>query len=114
MRSGVMRTRVRSLRPWRIVSWPAAYGLRCVETSTAVMWPSRTTSSTALPRGRIVPIPSLEGLSTNDLVMAATRRWQEAIKAAQVLGLLSEHAALSDIVAGAGQVCDGRGQRDEE
>src|SRR3990170_3958957 len=51
-----MRTSVRSLRPWRIVSCPAANGIRCVKPSKAVTSPSRTTSSTAWARFKILAI----------------------------------------------------------
>src|SRR5579871_1621737 len=47
MRSGVMRMRVSRLRPWRMISWPAAKGMRWVKPSIAMMSPSRKCSSTA-------------------------------------------------------------------
>src|SRR5512133_904734 len=42
MRSGVMRTNVRLRRPCRIISCPAAKGIRCVKPSSATVAPSRT------------------------------------------------------------------------
>src|SRR5262245_58031417 len=52
MRSGVIRIRVRCLRPWRTTSWPAACGIRWVNPSMATESPSRSTSSTASARDR--------------------------------------------------------------
>src|SRR5215472_6726143 len=37
-----MRIRCRSRRPWRMISWPAAKGIRCVKPSSARLWPSCT------------------------------------------------------------------------
>src|SRR4051794_6696591 len=47
MTSGVSRARVRSRRPWRMISWPAANPMRCVKPSMATVSPSRTRSATA-------------------------------------------------------------------
>src|SRR6266508_121882 len=47
MRSGVIRTRVRSRRRWRMISWPAANGIRWVKPSSATVSPSWTSSATA-------------------------------------------------------------------
>src|ERR671926_15272 len=46
MMSGVMRTTVRSRRRWRITSWPAATGMRCVKPSKATVSPSPISSAT--------------------------------------------------------------------
>ena len=35
--SGVIRTRVKSRRPWRMISWPAANGMRWVKPSRAII-----------------------------------------------------------------------------
>src|SRR5438445_3283581 len=51
--SGVMRTSVRFLRPWRMISWPAAKGMRWVKPSMASVWPSFTVRSTASESGMI-------------------------------------------------------------
>src|SRR3954454_23275052 len=67
-----MRTSVRSRRPWRMISWPAANGMRCVNPSRATVIPSRTCSAIAsrsstggrMPRGRV------------RCVMQLSRRWQ--------------------------------------
>src|SRR6478609_6756317 len=45
--SGVSRTSVSSRRRWRMISWPAATGIRCVKPSSATVSPSRTSSATA-------------------------------------------------------------------
>src|SRR5215475_8297132 len=45
--SGVMRTSVRSRRPWRMISWPAACGMRWVNPSRATTSPSWTWAATA-------------------------------------------------------------------
>src|ERR1019366_8853880 len=45
MRSGVIRTRVRSRRCWRMISWPAAKGMRWVNPSIASVSPSCTTAA---------------------------------------------------------------------
>src|SRR3954452_20272401 len=50
MTSGVMRTTVRSRRPWRRISWPAANGIRCVKPSSATVSPSCTCSAIASAR----------------------------------------------------------------
>src|SRR5262245_23324971 len=42
-----MRTRCRSRRPWRMISWPAANGIRCVKPSSARHAPSWTYRSIA-------------------------------------------------------------------
>src|SRR5688500_17890360 len=42
MMSGVMRTSVSPFRFWRMTSWPAAKGMRCVKPSIAIVSPSRT------------------------------------------------------------------------
>src|SRR3954468_8864686 len=67
-----MRTSVRSRRPWRMISWPAANGIRCVNPSRATVIPSRTCSAIAsrsstggrMPRGRV------------RCVMQLSRRWK--------------------------------------
>src|SRR3954453_433569 len=67
-----MRTSVRWGRPWRMISWPAANGMRCVNPSRATVIPSRTCSALAsrsstggrMPRGRV------------RCVMQLSRRWQ--------------------------------------
>src|SRR5581483_7278713 len=48
-----MRTSVRSRRPCRTISWPAACGIRCVKPSSATTSPSRTSSRTASLSGTI-------------------------------------------------------------
>src|SRR5579862_8797338 len=53
MMSGDMRTSMRSRRPWRITSCPAANGMRCVKPSIARVWPSFTKRETASARGMI-------------------------------------------------------------
>ncbi len=50
-RSGVIRTSVRSRRPRRISSCPAAWGIRWVNPSSATTSPSRTSSSIASRSG---------------------------------------------------------------
>src|SRR5215210_8309559 len=52
MRSGVIRTSVRSRRACRMISWPAANGIRCVKPSRATLSPSCTSSATASSRRR--------------------------------------------------------------
>src|SRR5579884_2892055 len=47
MRSGVMRIRHKSRFRWRIISWPAANGIRCVKPSRATDIPSCTYSAMA-------------------------------------------------------------------
>src|SRR3990172_6479730 len=42
MMSGVARHRVRSLFPWRMISWPAAKGIRCVKPARYAASPSWT------------------------------------------------------------------------
>src|SRR6202023_2717895 len=42
-----MRIRVSRLRRWRMTSWPAACGMRCVNPSIAIASPSRILASTA-------------------------------------------------------------------
>src|SRR5438874_2769781 len=37
-----MRMRCRPRRRWRMISWPAANGIRCVKPSSATLAPSRT------------------------------------------------------------------------
>src|SRR5687768_14792636 len=54
MMSGVMRTSMRSRRPWRITSCPAANGIRCVNPSIATVWPSFTCRATASDSGMIL------------------------------------------------------------
>src|SRR4029453_10737944 len=56
--SGVMRTSVRSRRPWRMISWPAAWGMRWVNPSRATTSPSCTWAATASWRGVMVATPS--------------------------------------------------------
>src|SRR5438477_1475531 len=43
---------VRRLRLWRMISWPAANGMRWVKPSIAIVSPSRMASSTASARDR--------------------------------------------------------------
>src|SRR5258706_3659523 len=52
--SGVMRTRVRPRRAWRITSCPAANGMRWVKPSIAIVWPSFTWRATASASGMIM------------------------------------------------------------
>src|SRR3954451_14428804 len=52
MTSGVMRTTVRSRRCWRMISWPAANGIRWVKPSSATVSPSWTYSAIASSRAR--------------------------------------------------------------
>src|SRR6478736_8340358 len=42
-----MRIRCRSRLPWRISSWPAANGIRCVKPSSATLAPSATCAAIA-------------------------------------------------------------------
>src|SRR6185369_15182031 len=51
--SGVMRISFRLRRFWRMISWPAAVGMRCVKPSSASVWPSFTKRRTASARGMI-------------------------------------------------------------
>src|SRR5262245_56807592 len=53
MRSGVMRISVSPLRPWRMISWPAACGMRWVKPSSATVSPSRTADVIASAREEI-------------------------------------------------------------
>src|SRR6185437_10058710 len=53
--SGVRRTTVRSVRPWRRSSWPAANGMRCVKPSRETKLPSFTSAATASGNGWILP-----------------------------------------------------------
>src|SRR5690349_11898954 len=48
-----MRTRVRSRRRCRMISWPAAKGIRWVKPSSATVSPSRTSPATASANGTI-------------------------------------------------------------
>src|SRR6185437_11939187 len=48
-----MRISVRSLRPWRMISWQAAWGMRWVKPSSAIVSPSRTASLMASARDEI-------------------------------------------------------------
>src|SRR3954454_11569363 len=52
-RSGVMRISSSSRRPWRMISCPAAKGMRCVKPSIATASPSWTRSATASAKGWI-------------------------------------------------------------
>src|SRR3954451_8989407 len=52
MTSGVIRISSRSRRPWRMISWPAANGIRCVKPSSATASPSPTSASIASGRER--------------------------------------------------------------
>src|SRR3954451_2057204 len=52
MTSGVILTTVRSRRPWRMISCPAANGIRCVKPSSATVSPSCTCSAIASPSDR--------------------------------------------------------------
>src|SRR5450631_3457698 len=52
MRSGVMRISFRPFCPWRITSWAAAKGMRCVKPSMATLLPSRRLSAIASWRER--------------------------------------------------------------
>src|ERR1700685_3340629 len=56
MRSGVIRISVRSRRRWRMISWPAADGIRWVNPSIATVSPSRTNSQIAALSSRISAI----------------------------------------------------------
>src|SRR3954470_15773789 len=56
MTSGVIRTTVRSRRPWRMISWPAANGIRCVKPSSATVSPSCTCSAMASARDSCVDL----------------------------------------------------------
>src|SRR6476660_5932261 len=47
MTSGVIRASVRSRFRWRLISWPAANGLKWVNPSIATVSPPRTSSRTA-------------------------------------------------------------------
>ena len=47
-----MRTSVRSRRPCRMISWPAANGIRCVNPSRATVSPSSTSAAIASSAGR--------------------------------------------------------------
>src|SRR6476646_11838333 len=47
MTSGVSRARVSSRLRWRMISWPAANEMRCVNPSIATVSPSRTRSAMA-------------------------------------------------------------------
>ena len=42
-----MRMRVSRRLRWRMISWPAAWGMRCVNPSMATLSPSRMVSATA-------------------------------------------------------------------
>src|SRR5712671_1932003 len=52
MMSGVILMRVRLRFLWRMISWPAALGIRWVNPSMATLSPSRMVSSTASARER--------------------------------------------------------------
>src|SRR5690349_5257539 len=52
MMSGVMRSSVRSLKPWRMASCPAACGMRWVNPSKATVSPLLRLRRTASARGR--------------------------------------------------------------
>src|ERR1700677_1034 len=62
MGSGVIRTSVRSRRRWRMISWPAADGIRWVNPSIATVSPSRTNSRIAALRSRISAIAAASTL----------------------------------------------------
>src|SRR4051794_16830865 len=51
-----MRTTVSSRRPWRMISWPAANGIRCVKPSSATVSPSCTCSAMASARDSCVDL----------------------------------------------------------
>src|SRR5262245_19091076 len=73
--SGVMRTSVRSQRPWRMISCPAACGMRWVNPSSATTSPSRTWAATASGRVALVAAPSAPPVPGRDLgVDVAPRR----------------------------------------
>src|SRR3954447_9820638 len=78
MRSGVIRISSRSRRPWRMTSWPAAKGIRCVKPSIATASPSRTSAETASGRERIcAPCARLVAMRTRRYMLSASgaSRW---------------------------------------
>src|SRR5258706_14289525 len=85
MRSGVSRARVRSRRPWRMISWPAANEMRCVKPSIATVSPSRTTSRMASAiEATFEPLTSAGGLDTRDRVSRLGRGENLAVLAGDV------------------------------
>src|SRR5665213_2653459 len=57
-----MRISVRFLRPWRMISWQAACGIRWVKPSSAIVSPSRTASLMASARDEIRAIKTASRL----------------------------------------------------
>src|SRR5215831_19625942 len=60
--SGVMRTSVRPRRPWRMISCPAANGMRCVKPSSATVCPSFTNRATASASGMIFVVMGISSM----------------------------------------------------
>src|SRR6476619_6088739 len=60
--SGVIRTRCRLRRPWRMISCAAACGMRCVKPSSASVSPSWTCSAIASRRLQIIVDLELDGI----------------------------------------------------
>ena len=77
MRSGVIRISVNPLRPWRMISWPAACGMRWVKPSSATVSPSRTADWMASAREEIRAIRNDSGWGA--VFTAANRQGQMAI-----------------------------------
>src|SRR4051795_12894359 len=103
--SGVMRTSVRSRLRWRMISCPAATGIRCVKPSSATVSPSLTRSLTASAREVIsagVRIENASSESERYQVCSLDMRTQVAIvgggPAGLMLGRLLELRGIESVV----------------
>src|SRR5689334_14862272 len=65
-----MRISVRSRLPWRMISCPAAKGIRCVKPSSATVMPSCTVVATASARERKAVIGTLSQIEKHRLARA--------------------------------------------
>src|SRR5262245_53440180 len=103
--SGVMRTSVSSRLRWRMISCPAATGIRWVKPSSATVSPSLTRSRTASARdviSAVVRIMNVSSESERYQVLFAPMRTQVAIvgggPAGLMLGRLLELRGIDSVV----------------
>src|SRR5665213_3216801 len=102
-----MRISVRPLRPWRMISWQAAWGMRWVKPSSAIVSPSRTASLMASARDEIramrgcFPVAAPYLRLVTGRVKWRNRRKFELQRMAAMLGkepIFTIHADLADIM----------------
>ena len=103
--SGVIRTSVRSRLRWRMISCPAATGIRWVKPSSATVSPSLTRSATASARDVIsacVRMTNVSSESEQYQVCSALMRTQVAIvgggPAGLMLGRLLELRGIESVI----------------